>query len=410
MVSLQRFAEITIAIDGSLIHDSVRIWIRRIDFRAGNQHVVRGGIALPRDSSIRITRIDTDLGHLVDCLAVLHRQVIQEEEVVAVEVTHKSKIGSVAFIRTEVYDVLLERPIAPYAHGIHRAEGRDIIRILHYAHHDTTAVLTTGIGIDGSPEMDLTLVDMKVLIQRIRQCRRSQIDIAVGRNEGRRRTERTREDHGRGRIRRVVRTRITCSRRVDIRRYDSAGQVIAPSPIIIAILIGRIIEVLRERNLLGNAYAETERTILGLLATPCAILILADRTHIGQIELTRLQQEVYIRHITAYQFVVHDAVGVVLLDIGYHVRIDGVARDDHLKVIGIKAGAPEEVHTACALIEHHQVVGHRTLRRRLQLDLIQDDTMTQVIRSLESDLIVLPYFRQRNLHALPLRNRTAILA
>ena len=148
MIRLQRLAQIAITGHGSLIDHQVCTRVARINRRTGNEHVIRRSIAFPRDRSIRITGINADLRDLVHRLAVLHRHVVQEEEVIAVKITHKSQVSTVTIVRTEVHDVLLESLITPYAHGIHRTEGSDILRILHHTDHDTTAVLTTGIGID----------------------------------------------------------------------------------------------------------------------------------------------------------------------------------------------------------------------------------------------------------------------
>ena len=47
MICLQRLAYIPVGLHGSLINDSRSCRIRRIDFRIGNQHVIRRSIALP---------------------------------------------------------------------------------------------------------------------------------------------------------------------------------------------------------------------------------------------------------------------------------------------------------------------------------------------------------------------------
>ena len=93
--------------------------------------------------------------------------------------------------------------------------------------------------------MHLALVDMKIGIQRIRQSRSSQIDIPIRRNESGRFIQSTRKNNSCRRIRREVSTGITRSRRVDIRR-DDIREVVAPRPILVPILRGRIIEFLQE--------------------------------------------------------------------------------------------------------------------------------------------------------------------
>ena len=257
--------------------------------------------------------------------------------------------------------------------------------------------------------MHLALVDMEIGIQRIRQSRSCQIDIPIRRNESGGLIQSAGENHRCRGIRREVTTGITRSRRVDIRR-DDIIEVVAPRPFFVSILRGRIIEFLRKRNLLRYADTETEGSILRRLAAPCAVLILADRTHVCQVELTRLQEQVMIRHLAADQIVVHDQLRMLHLDLIDQLRINRITGDDDLEVISIKAGTPEEIHLTCTLIEHRQVVGDSTLRSGLQLDVIQHDTMAQVIRSLEGNLIILTYLRQRDLHTLPRRSRTSVLA
>ena len=76
MIRLQRIATIGIRTNHRLINNSACLRISRIDLRIGDEHVVGHSVALPRDSSIGVTRIDVDLRHLVDRLAVLYRQIV----------------------------------------------------------------------------------------------------------------------------------------------------------------------------------------------------------------------------------------------------------------------------------------------------------------------------------------------
>ena len=79
MVGFQLVALIMISCHRSLINDSLLSRVIRVNLRIRDQHVVRSGVTFPSDIGIRITRIDGDLGYLVDILAILDRQVIHVE-------------------------------------------------------------------------------------------------------------------------------------------------------------------------------------------------------------------------------------------------------------------------------------------------------------------------------------------
>ena len=105
-----------------------------------------------------------------------------------------------------------------------------------------------------------------------------------------------------------------------------------------------------------------------------------------------------------------DQIGIVLLDIDDHIRIDGVVSNDDLEVLRIEAGGPTEVHFSGTFIGCIQIVRHGTFGCRLQLDLIQHNTVTEVIGTFKGDLISLTYFRKIDLHTLPAAGRTTVLA
>ena len=117
-----------------------------------------------------------------------------------------------------------------------------------------------------------------------------------------------------------------------------------------------------------------------------------------------------VRHLAADQIVVHDQLRMQHLDLLDQIRINRITADDDLEVIGIEAGTPRQIDLTGTLIERHEIIGHRTLRRGLELDVIQHDTVTHVIRALKGDLIGLTYLRQGDLHTLPCGSRTSILA
>ena len=95
----------------------------------------------------------------------------------AVEIAHESDVGTIAFIRTEVHDILHEGLVTPNHDRIYRSKSSEVLRVFHHSDDDTTTILTTRIDIHRAPEMYLALTDMEIIIGRIRQGRRSQIDI-----------------------------------------------------------------------------------------------------------------------------------------------------------------------------------------------------------------------------------------
>ena len=124
----------------------------------------------------------------------------------------------------------------------------------------------------------------------------------------------------------------------------------------------------------GHTYAESERTLLRSLAAPCAILIIADGTDIHQVELTALQNHIAVLLGTGHLAMVGDLLRRLRLDLLNTVRLDSIFRNDYLKVVCIPAGRPGDIHLACTLIEHCDIRRDRTIRRRLQLDVVQHNT------------------------------------
>ena len=235
---------------------------------------------------------------------------------------------------------------------------------------------------------------MKIIVRRVRQRRRSHIDIAVRRDKSRRRRGRSaRENHGCRCIRRGISTGAYFRRGVDI-GIGITG-IASPTPVFVTHYAGSIVESLREGHLLGHTDAEAEWTFLRSLTTPCAHLAITYRADIHQIELTALQAYIAVLHITGYLAMVGYLLRRLRLDLLNTVRLNGILRNDHLKCIGIPTCRPCDIHLTGALVEHRNIHRNGTIRRRLQLDVVQHNTSAQVIRTLKRNLIGRSYLRQR---------------
>ena len=274
MIRLQHITVIAIGRYSGLVHNRIRSRVGRIHLRICDKHVIGRSIALPRDIGIGVTRINRYVCHFIDRLPILNRQIIDVEQIIPVKITNESHICSRTGIRTEVNDILYKSLVSPNAYRVNGHERSNIIGVIHHTYNDTTPVLASRMGIYRAPEMHLALINMEILLGRIRQSRSSHIDITVCRNKSRRRTCcSTGEDQRCRRIRRVIGTGVPLGRRVDI-RIRVAG-VVSPIPISIAHYTRSIVECLGKRHLFRSADTETERTFFRCFTTPCTFLFIA---------------------------------------------------------------------------------------------------------------------------------------
>ena len=324
MIRLKTLTTIIVSRHCSLCHNRGGCRVIRIDFRIGNQYIIRRCITIPRYIRIGVTRINHDRGNLIDRFAIFNRQVIQIEKIITVEITHKRHISTISIIGTEVHDILLEGLVSPYTNGVHRRKGSNIIRVIHHTNHEAATEFTTRIGIYRTPKVYLTLVYLEFLIRSVCQGRRSHICIPISLNRSRQSCHRSTGENNRScSIRRIVCTCLTYSSRI-YKRVFTTG-IASPTPIFITGNPGSVVEVLGKRNLLGGTHAETERPVLRCLTTPHTILILAQRTDINQIELTRLEQQILVKYQTVDQPMERHLLRKHILD---RIRINRILADN----------------------------------------------------------------------------------
>ena len=85
------------------------------------------------------------------------------------------------------------------------------------------------------------------------------------------------------------------------------------------------------------------------------------------------------------------------------IGIYRITRNHQFIEIRIITCRPCDIYLTGSLVRCYDIIRDGTLRRGLQFDAIEHDSMTKVVRSFERNLIRGVHFGQRQFHSLPIR-------
>ena len=409
VISLERLGRVAVSSQTvGAVHDLVRRSLSRINLFFGDHHVVSVRKAFPCDRGFVVTRINADLGRHLGCFLVLNGYTVEEECIGLIEIAQESYVVADTVIAGEVHYVLLEGSVTPHADGVHRNEGRDVLRIGHGTYDKAAGILTALEIVKSGPETYLALAEREVCIRRIRQRRSSYISVLVGRDRSGQVVSTREYDAGRSGLRigaQIFRLRVHVDERIEV------TGVVTPGPFRIATNDTRLIrhvETVAVRDVLRRFYTETELTLVRILTVPCTGLRFADRTQIDVVVLTGNELDILVLGQTAYLLTVNDDTRRIRNEV-HGVRTDRILRHDQLILESVPARVPRDVDETGSLVGDRDVMRYGTLRRRAQFDTVQHNTTSQIIRSFERNLVSRIHLRQFQFHFLPVSGGLAVL-